>query len=39
LPRSAFEQDAILVEQWIERDFAKIRALAKQEGAIVFFYR
>ena len=33
----AFEQDATLVKQWIERDFPKIRALAKKERAVVFF--
>ncbi len=33
----AFEQDATLVNQWIERDFPKIRALAKKERAVVFF--
>ena len=33
----AFEQDARLVKQWIERDFPKIRALAKKERAVVFF--
>ncbi len=33
----AFEQDATLVKQWIERDFPKIRALAKKERAVMFF--
>ena len=33
----AFEQDATLVKQWIERDFPKIRALAKKDRAVVFF--
>ena len=33
----AFEQDATLVKQWIERDFPKICALAKKERAVVFF--
>ena len=33
----AFEQDATLVKQWIERDFPKICALAKKEHAVVFF--
>jgi transposase len=33
----AFEQDATLVEKWIERDFPKLRALAKKERAVVFF--
>ena len=33
----AFEQDATLVKQWIERDFPKIRALAKKQRAVVFF--
>ena len=33
----AFEQDATLVKRWIERDFPKLRALAKKERAVVFF--
>ena len=34
----AFEQDATLVKQWIERDFPKnSRALAKKQRAVVFF--
>jgi len=33
----AFEQDASLVQRWIERDFPKLRALAKKERAVVFF--
>jgi len=33
----AFEQDATLVQQWIERDFPKVRALARKERAVVFF--
>ena len=40
LPKAAeraFEQDATLVKQWIERNFPKICALAKKERAVVFF--
>jgi transposase len=33
----AFEQDATLVKRWMEHDFPKLRALAKKEGAAVFF--
>jgi transposase len=33
----AFERDATLVARWVQRDFPKLRALAKQERAVVFF--
>jgi transposase len=33
----AYEQDAEQVRQWRERDYPVIRALAKQEGAEIFF--
>ena len=33
----AFEQDATLVQRWVEKDFPKLRALAKKERAVVFF--
>ena len=33
----AFEQDASLIKRWMERDFPKLRALAKKEHAVIFF--
>jgi len=33
----AFEQDATLVKIWVEREFPKIRGLAKKEKAAIFF--
>ena len=33
----AYEQDPIAVERWRRRDFPKIRALAKAQGAEIFF--
>ena len=33
----AFEQNPSLVEQWVKREYPKIRAQAKREGAEVFF--
>lgn len=33
----AFEQDATLVQAWVEREFPKIQALAKKERAAIFF--
>jgi transposase len=33
----AFEKDETLVKRWVERDFPKLRALAKKERAVVFF--
>jgi transposase len=33
----AFEQDATLVKAWAERAFPKLRALARQERAVIFF--
>jgi transposase len=33
----AFEQDASLIKRWMERDFPKLRALAKNEHAVIFF--
>ena len=35
----AFEQDATLVKQWIERDFPKIRALAEKRACCRVFCR
>src|SRR5271168_5367370 len=33
----AFEQDASLIKRWMEREFPKLRALAKKERAVIFF--
>jgi transposase len=35
--RRAYEQDPTLVEAWRAHDYPKIRALAKKEGATIFF--
>ena len=35
----AFEQDASLIKRWMEREFPKLRALAKKERAVIFFQR
>lgn len=35
--RRAYEQDPKLVDAWRKREFPKIRALAKREGATLFF--
>lgn len=35
--RRAYEQDPKVVEAWREEEFPKIRALAKREGATIFF--
>ena len=33
----AFQQNRSLVEQWLRREFPRIRALARKQGATVFF--
>jgi transposase len=33
----AWQQDASRVEQWLEREYPRIRTLAKREGAEIFF--
>jgi transposase len=35
--RRALEQDEALVQQWLKRDYPKIRALAQQERAEIYF--
>jgi transposase len=33
----AFQQDQVIVQQWIAEDYPKIKALAKREGAEIYF--
>lgn len=33
----AFQKDAALVEQWVKEEYPKIRALAREQGADIFF--
>jgi transposase len=33
----AFEQDASLLKAWVERQFPRLKALAKKERAVIFF--
>jgi transposase len=33
----AFQQDPVIVQQWIAEDYPKIKALAKREGAEIYF--
>ena len=33
----AFQQDPVIVQQWIAEDYPKIKALAKSEGAEIYF--
>ena len=35
--RRAYQQDPERVQQWIEKDYPKIKAMAKKEGAVVLF--
>lgn len=35
--RRAYQQDPKRVERWLKREFPRIRALAKREGAVIFF--
>lgn len=35
--RRAYQQDPKAVEQWREKEFPRIRALAKKKGAVLFF--
>jgi transposase len=35
--RRALEQDAALVQQWLKKEYPRIKALAKREGAEIYF--
>jgi transposase len=35
--RRALEQDAALVQQWLKKEYPRIKALAKREGADIYF--
>lgn len=35
--RRAYQQDPKRVERWLKQEFPRIRALAKREGAVIFF--
>jgi len=35
--RRAYEQDPKKVERWLKKDFPRIRALAKKQGAVIYF--
>jgi transposase len=35
--RRAYQQDPERVQQWIEKDYPKIKAMAKKDGAVVLF--